>query len=600
VFKICNIFKSLFVNLPKKRKSQFWFILFGMILMSITETFVLGCIAFFASLIADTNKVMTSSYVLFINDSLGLPFLSNSRNLIICVSIAVVCLVFIKNFSKALVSYWSIKFSTLIEGFFAGKLVSGFLEMPYEWHLYQNSADLILVSANWRTVIGRRFITSFLQALSDSLMISIMLTSLFIVQPLVSLIVISILGITSFVLFTSIRKKLDIIALQKSDYDQKINQQATKIIHGFKDVKISGKQSIFVDQYNMNLYEVSGIQAIQGLLTALPTLFLESMGFFMISFTICFMMFILDYSVAMVSGTITLLAVTAWRVLPAMNRILAQVTSLRSVIPYIDKILNYIMEIKTNETRNYKHQPQTDKKEIDLYRSINLNNISFSYRNTHKLALEDINFSINKGNIIGLIGASGAGKSTLVDIITGLLVPSHGKVLIDNQELNSYQIRSKWLTKLGYVPQTPYIFDGTIAENIAFEVTPGAINKEYILECCRMAAMSDFLDDLPNGIDSYIGERGVRLSGGQRQRISIARTLYQNPELIIFDEATSALDNENEKAILKTIYSLKGKQTMIIVAHRLSTIESCDTVVVLEQGKLKQMGPPQEILNQNN
>jgi len=566
--------------------------------MSITETFVLGCIAFFASLIADTNKVMTSSYVLFINDFLRLPFLNDSRNLIICVSIVVVCLVFIKNFSKALVSYWSIKFSTLVEGFFAGKLVSGFLKMPYEWHLYQNSADLILVSANWRTLIGRRFITSFLQVLADSLMVSIMLTSLLIVQPYVSLIVISILGITSFLLFYSIRKKLDVIALQKSDYDQAINQQATKIIHGYKDVKISGKQSILTGQYNKNLYEVSGIQALQGLFTGLPTLLLESMGFFMISCTICFMMFVLDYSVARVSGTITLLAVTAWRVLPAMNRILAQVTSLRSVIPYLDKILHYIIEIQANDTQNYSHQPPTDKQEIDLNKAIILNNITFSYRNTHKLALDNISFSINKGSVIGLIGASGAGKSTLVDIVTGLLVPSQGKIHVDDQELDSYEIRSNWLTKLGYVPQTPYIFDGTIAENIAFEVTPNAINKDYILECCQMAAMSDFLDDLPESIDSYIGERGVRLSGGQRQRISIARTLYQKPELIIFDEATSALDNENEKAILKTIYGLRGKQTMIIVAHRLSTIESCDIVVVLEQGKLKQMGPPHEILNQ--
>jgi ABC-type bacteriocin/lantibiotic exporter with double-glycine peptidase domain len=214
--------------------------------------------------------------------------------------------------------------------------------------------------------------------------------------------------------------------------------------------------------------------------------------------------------------------------------------------------------------------------------------------------LNQISLSINKGDVIGIIGASGAGKSTFFDIITGLLVPSHGKFLIDELELQTCSQRMAWMTKLGYVPQTPYIFDGTIAENIAFEMDRKNIDTNQVLKCCHMAAMDDFLDDfldeLPLGIESYIGERGVRLSGGQRQRVSIARALYQQPELLIFDEATSALDNTNEKAIQNTIYSLRGKQTMIIVAHRLTTVASCDIIYEFDQGELKRWGRPEDVL----
>jgi ABC-type bacteriocin/lantibiotic exporter with double-glycine peptidase domain len=563
--------------------------------MSIGETIVLGSIAFFASVISDTERVLQSDYILFVMNVLDSQWLSDSSNLIICISIGVVLLVASKNGFQALVNYWSIRYSAIVEGIFAGKLLSGFLQMPYEWHLSQNSADLILVTANWRGFIGRGFIYSVLQSIADSLMVTIMLISLFVVQPIVSLIVISILGTTSFLLFTTVRRKLDRVAVKARNFEQSLNKQATKMIHGYKDVKISGKQDIFNTKYAQTLFQVSRIQGTQRLISGLPTWLLESMGFFMISFSICYMLIFLDYSVARVSGTITLLAVTAWRVLPAMNRILSQLTSIRNVIPYVEKILNYYKEVEENESMNQAgFEPSTT--DIEFKQVIHFQQISFSYKNAQRFALNQISLSINKGDVIGIIGASGAGKSTFVDIITGLLLPSHGKFLIDELELKSCSQRMAWMTKFGYVPQTPYIFDGTIAENIAFEIDSKNIETNHVLKCCHMAAMDDFLDELPLGIDSYIGERGVRLSGGQRQRVSIARALYQKPELLIFDEATSALDNANEKAIQKTIYSLRGKQTMIIVAHRLTTVESCDMIYEFDQGELNRWGRPEEVL----
>ena len=564
--------------------------------MSIAETIVLGSIAFFASAISDINKVIHSDYIVFFRTLFDFTFLSDPTGFILCLSIIVVFLVGFKNLFQAIVNYWRIRFASLVEGLLAGKLISGFLNLPYEWHLSQNSADLVLVSANWRGYIGRRIISNCLQVIADCLLVVIMLSTLLIVQPIVSLIVITILGTTSFIIFTSVRKKLDKVSLINSDYDQSINKQATKMIHGFKDVKISGKQNIFINQYHNTLYLVSKNYGKQQVIATLPSWLLETMGFFMISFAICFMLFFLNYSVARVSGTITLLAVTAWRVLPALNRILTQLTHIKSTIPYIDKILEYYKQIQLYEKNALSVQIKREKKNIDFLYEIRLKKVFFKYQNTKKYALKDISLTIKKGSVVGIIGASGAGKSTFVDLLTGLLLPTYGQILIDENNLDNDYLRMLWMTKLGYVPQTPYIFDGTIAENIAFEIDENNIIKNRVLECCQMAAMNDFLTDLHSGIDTYIGERGVRLSGGQRQRVSIARTLYQEPELIIFDEATSSLDSVNEKSIQDTIYSLRGKQTMVIIAHRLTTVESCDIIYEFENGVIKTMGTPQEIL----
>jgi ABC-type multidrug transport system fused ATPase/permease subunit len=208
--------------------------------------------------------------------------------------------------------------------------------------------------------------------------------------------------------------------------------------------------------------------------------------------------------------------------------------------------------------------------------------------------LQNINFEISKGQTLGIIGTSGTGKSTLVDLLIGLLEPTQGEIRIDGQTLNHTR-RSAWIEHIGYVPQSPYIYDGTLADNVAFGLTKAEIDLHRVRQCCQMAAM-DFVQDMPQGIETPIGERGVRLSGGQNQRVAIARALYHNPEVLIFDEATSSLDTASEKAIQKTIYSFKGKQTLIIIAHRLSTVENCDEVIWLEKGQIKIKGSPAGVL----
>jgi len=573
---------------------QFYFFFAVTVIVALLDTVTLGSIAFFASAVSSPEAVLNSRYIVTARDIFKIDFLNTPENLIISLSIIVVMLVTAKNGLQALTTYWASRFSALLEAFWGEKLLNGFLHLPYKWHLTKNSADLVL-AIQWRAFLGKYFVTPCLQILSDVLIVSFMLIALLIVQPIVSIIVITTLGTTGFLIFTYIRKKLDKIAAACRDYEQSMNKQATKAIHGIKDVKISAKESAFVNYFKQQAYLYSKIFGLQQFLSRMPVLALETVGFMMLTGSVCLMLFLMKASPLLVTGTIALLAVTAWRLLPAVNRILGSITTIRSYLPYVKNELDYLDIIDKHNADSSKASAAQGQKELSFKKDIVFKNVYFAYKNSAKEVLKDINFTIKKGQTVGIIGTSGAGKSTLVDILIGLLMPTKGKELIDERELND-NIRTSWIQKIGYVPQTPYIYDGTLAENIAFGYKDSEIDRKRVLEVCKMAAMQDFLEELPNGIDTQIGERGVRLSGGQRQRVAIARALYLNPEVMIFDEATSSLDTKSEKVIQKTIYSLKRKQTLIIIAHRLTTVQECDFLIWLEKGTIKMIGSPKEVL----
>jgi ABC-type multidrug transport system fused ATPase/permease subunit len=360
-------------------------------------------------------------------------------------------------------------------------------------------------------------------------------------------------------------------------------------INGFKDVKIYRKEGFFTGAFRDKVYTMARLAGRQRLYSNAPLLILETAGFFMLFVTVVAMLYLMKASTTSVFATLALLAVTAWRILPALNRIMGGVTHSRTTIPFILKILEYLENTPQEDRRIRAGSLGT----AVFQGSFSLVGVDFLYGGQFK-ALDNCTCTFLKGKSIGIIGHSGAGKSTLVDIIIGLLKPQAGSILLDGREMTDEDWH-RWRSIIGYVPQTPYIYDGTIAENVAFGVPPAEVDRDLLRDVCRMASM-DFIDEMPSGMDTVIGERGIRLSGGQRQRLSIARSLYYKPEVLIFDEATSSLDHKSEKIIQNTIYSLKGKQTLIIIAHRLSTVEDCDYLIWLEKGKLVEIGPPEAII----
>ena len=232
---------------------------------------------------------------------------------------------------------------------------------------------------------------------------------------------------------------------------------------------------------------------------------------------------------------------------------------------------------------------------LKFQKEINLRNLCFSYPIRKEFSLSEISMTIKKGNFIGIIGETGSGKSTLINLFTGLLRPSEGKIEVD--ELNIFSNLPEWHKKIGYVPQSIYLTDDTVRKNIAFGLRENDIDDDLIKQAIEKASLSEFLKNLPNGLDTIVGEKGIRISGGQQQRIGIARALYRDPEILILDEATSSLDNLTEKKIMDSIHFLKRKKTLIVVTHRLSTVNKCDKIFFINKGKITKQGSPEEILN---
>jgi ATP-binding cassette, subfamily B, bacterial PglK len=579
---------------------------------ALLETMALGAVAFFASMVTDPEVVLTSRYVTFAQQFIDTDFLSSAKGLILVSGVIMLVLIAFKNGVKAIVIYWMARFGVEIETYFGSKLLNGFLTLPYKWHLTCNSADLVN-AVNWRVFLGRNFFQPCLKIFNSVLMVAIMLTALFVVQPLVSFIVIVVIGSAAVFIYRVVKNQIDKVASAARDYQIAINKETSMAIHGIKDVKITQKENLFVSKFIAKAEPLSLILGIQNFYTQCPVLILESIGFVMICLSVFAMFLWINTSTAYMTATIAILALAAWKALPAVNQILASVTHARQSLPYIASQIKYFNLIEADTGPAQKESAHYQKSDIDeqsdvrahttesfdFLKTIKFNNVSFCYEDNTRKVIHDLCFEIKKGETVGIIGTSGAGKSTLVDLLIGLLEPLKGTIQIDDQVLTS-GLFPKWLKITGYVPQSPYIYDGTLAENIAFGMDNINIDRSRVRECCTMASMDDFINDLPDNIDSLIGERGVKLSGGQQQRVAIARALYNRPELMIFDEATSSLDTKSEKAIQKTIYSFKGKQTLIIIAHRLTTIEDCDKVIWLEKGRIKMIGKPEEVLGVYN
>ena len=350
-----------------------------------------------------------------------------------------------------------------------------------------------------------------------------------------------------------------------------LNQNLLQFFHAFKEIVLLGKKKAFIDAFQVHSGKYSRLQALITATNSLPRLFIETLfvGVFVLVITY------LSAEHESPMQRIWLLGgylYVGFRLMPGINRILNQLNILKSVTPAIDRIYDEFTTVAAPQ--HYINEPS-----FSFDKSISFEGVSFQYLNTSKKALSDVNFQIKKGECIGVVGQTGSGKSTLIDLLLGLLRPTEGKILVDGKfPVNSIQ----WNQKIGYVPQTIYLTDDTIEANIAFGEE--LIDKGRLDAAIDSAQLRSFINALPEGGQTFVGERGIRLSGGERQRISIARALYRDPEVLVFDEATSALDNETEKKLMDTIYDVSRSRTVIMIAHRLSTLERCDRIMAFDKG----------------
>ena len=586
---LLEIIKDTFRRLPSARRKQFWLLLLAMTLVAGLELVSAGVMAFFAVSIFNPEQVLQSVYIQQFKDITGITMITDFNTLLIALCILVVLMLVIKNIAQGITIYFSALYSKYCAAYLGEATLKGFLQLPHEWHLPRNSADLIMAVA-WRQQYGQ-FLHSLLKILSDFIMVAVLVASIIIIKPSISIPLMLVLAGLAWFFFFRFRVYLDRTATQVKDYKVAINRNVHKSLYGLKDIKVYGRENLFFKRFHEHVYPEARLQSLQQVLPQIPGWFLEVFSITLVCILVAIFFIFMDTSSAWATGYIVFLALVARRVVPKVSTMIQQLSKLRINLPYIQTVVEYLKEIEQLDPA----ASEASTKRLAFKDAVELQNVSFAYQGTDQKVLDNISLRIEKGKSVGIVGTSGAGKSTLVDLLIGLLTPTSGKMVIDGHEPDTAAIRA-WMRNIGYVPQDPYICVGTLAENVAFGYQGDEIDRDRVLECCRMAAMDDFLWSLPNGIDTEIGQRGVKLSGGQRQRVSIARALYHHPEVMIFDEATSALDNRSEKAIQKTIYSFKGQYTLLIIAHRLSTVEDCDEVIWIERNVIKKTGTPEEIL----
>jgi ATP-binding cassette subfamily C protein len=355
-------------------------------------------------------------------------------------------------------------------------------------------------------------------------------------------------------------------------------QNLQQFFYAFKEIVLLGKRDAFVNAYKFHSYKKSRVQAMQMATNGLPRVVIETLFVVLFVMSIVFLCFEHENPIQRI-GILSVYLYAGFRLMPALNRIINQLNNFKLTIPSIERVYNEYNTVVAKE--NYVNVPK-----LKFEKSIVIQDLTFSYLNTQKDVLSNINLEIKKGECIGIVGETGSGKSTLIDLILGLLRPCKGSISIDSEyPTNSYQ----WHQLIGYVPQSIYLIDHTIEANITFCEKPEDINQEKLNKVIEAAQLHNFIDQLPAGTKTVVGECGIRLSGGERQRISIARALYHDPEVLIFDEATSSLDNQTEALLMDTIRAVSQNRTVIMIAHRLSTLKDCDRIIVLENGCIKEI-----------
>jgi ABC-type multidrug transport system fused ATPase/permease subunit len=505
--------------------------------------------------------------------------------LVVAVMLGLVVIFFTKNVFLAYLAWRQTRFAYGVQAQLAHRLFAIYLRQPYTFHLQRNSAQLI------RNVTGE--VSLFTQTIISGLNVGTELLVLFgisclllIVEPLGTLIAVSVLGGSAWIFHQATRTRLADWGTARQKHDGLRMQHLQQGLGGAKDVKLLGREEDFIDQFRVHNAQSARVGQYQAALQMLPRLWLEMLAVLGLA-TLVVTMLLQGRDMSVIFPTLGLFAAAAFRLLPSVNRVLAAVQILRYTLPVVDTLQR---ELRLQTVEAPGGHPRVREKIAEFQDEIRLCDVTFTYPAAETTAIRGVSIRIAKGDSVGLIGTSGSGKSTLVDLILGLLAPSTGRIEVDGRDIQD-DLRA-WQDQIGYVPQTIYLTDDTLRRNVAFGLPDADIDDAAVRRALRAAQLVEFAAALPKGLDTAVGERGVRLSGGQRQRIGIARALYHDPPVLVLDEATSALDTDTEREVMYAVTALHGAKTVLIVAHRLSTVGGCDRLYRLENGRIvEETGP---------
>lgn len=512
----------------------------------------------------------------------GFLHIENIGQITMALLVGLMAIYVIKNLYILLLTYKQNSFITQNRNKMISRVMAEFLNRPYEKYL---GADIPTVFRITDSDIPQTFslILAMLH-LASEVVVSFLIFLVLLWQDVVmTLFIIAIFAVMTLFIIKVLKPKLNKIGAKNQAIQSRIAKWRIQATYGLKDVKVLNREEFFVRNYFETGKVGADVARNYAVLNNLPRLMIETV------FIVSILSFIAVYingggDVASIMTTIAAFGVAAIRVLPSVNRINTYITEIAYTEPSLNFVYENLQEGMRTDAMLAERRANSQVEKLKLENQIELGHISFHYPDSDKYIFKDAHMVVPKGKSVGIIGASGAGKSTIVDVLLGLLHAQEGEITCDG--VNIFKNYESWLAQVGYIPQSIYLIDESIRDNIAFGIDRDKISDERIWEVLEEAQLKEFVEELPEGLDTTIGDRGVRLSGGQRQRIGIARALYNDPEILVFDEATSALDNDTEAAVMEAVNSFHGKKTMIIIAHRLNTIEKCDIIYKVENMEL--------------
>lgn len=560
------------LNRGEKIKLVILFFMVG--LGSILELLGVSAFSPLINLITDLSIIHTKWYLEWLYQALHIQ---DTRRFLSVVILIIIAIYIIKNVYLIWERNILYRYIFNVQKRVSVKLLKAYLNEPYSFFLTRNTA-VLQRSLQSDTDSFVKAIKHFLELMIEAITCVVIIVYLFLVSHSMTIIIAVILvGLVGFFALTT-KKKTQKLGRDSQKYKAEIYQYMNQALGGVKEIKVLNREHTFLDKYEDSFGKFTYAQRVSEILGMVPKYCVEASCMTGLLVAILLKMYFGQKDLIDFIPQLSVFAIASVRLLPSVGRINQYFTYILYEQPSIALVYHDLQEVENIEEQTKQNQDWKLKSELRIC------SISYHYPNTDKNVLENASMVIRKGTMVGLVGASGAGKSTLADIILGLLTPQMGKIYAD--DLDVLKNVQTWQQEIGYIPQVIYLSDDSIRNNIAFGVPEDEIDDTRVRLAAEQAQLADFIDLLPDGYQTSVGDRGIRLSGGQRQRIGIARALYNDPELLILDEATSALDHDTETAVMEAIDHLQGQKTMIIIAHRLSTIANADCIYEVADGKI--------------
>ena len=578
--------------LSKSQRGRFYKLQILVVIMAFAEIIGVASIIPFMALVADTRILQEN---VLLSDIYQLSGVSSEYQFIFFVGLCLLLVLFLASLVSMFTVWRLSMFANKIGSEIADRLYTHYLKQDWLFHATETSANLTKKISVETLRLTNGVLMPLMHMNARIVFAMFMIIAIFLYDPLVAIISLIVISGSYFILYKYVKKRMQ----KNGETISQVNEQRFRLMNegfgGIKDILLLGRDNDFINRFNITGQKLAYSSGMNVVFQLAPRYFMELIAFGSMITIVLYLISSHSGNFLLILPILSVYALAGFKLLPAFQQIYVSSAQIKGNIAAFDSIHK---DLKNSSQKNFEHQNSIDKNFLVPTKQISLENITFRYPNKSQSALDQLNINVPKNSIIGIVGASGAGKSTLIDILLGLISPQKGNLKIDETFVTKDNLR-QWQNAIGFVPQHIFLSEGSIAENVAFGIAKNKININQVKQALKLSYLNDLIDSLENGIDTNIGERGVQLSGGQRQRIGIARALYSNAEVLIFDEATSSLDGITEKMIMEAIHNLSGEKTIILIAHRLKTIQKCDQIFFIENGTVIDQGTYDELIQKN-